>query len=166
VRGRPGTALSLRDDVGLPIQESLPLLVDTRVKYGLRERIRVIASGKRMNPGEVAWALCVGADFVNSARGFLFALGGIQSMQCDKNTGPTGITTHPPRLQRGLDPEDQAERVRHYVENLRHEVAIIAQACGVADPRRLQREQGRIVVGPGRSEPLSALYRREGTLEV
>lgn len=136
-------------------------MVDKLVEYGLRERIRVIASGKLVNPGEVAWALCVGADFVNSARGFLFALGCVQSMQCDRNTCPAGITTHNPRLQRGLDPQDKAERVRHYVENMRHEVAIIAHACGAATPRQLRREHCRMVVGPGRSAPLHEIYLRD-----
>ncbi len=159
--GTGAAPMSLLDYVGLPLQESLPLVVDKRNDYGLRERIRVIASGKLITPGEVAWALCVGADFVNSARGFLFALGCIQSMQCDKNICPAGITTHNLRLQKGLDPVDKAERVRHYVENMRHEVEIIAHACGAADPRQLQREHCRIVVGPGRSLPLSELYRRD-----
>jgi glutamate synthase domain-containing protein 2 len=159
--GTGAAPMSLLDYVGLPIQESLPLVVDKLSEYGLRERVRVIASGKLINPGEVAWALCVGADFVNSARGFLFALGCVQAMQCDKNTCPAGITTHNPRLQRGLDPTDKAERVRHYVENLRREVEIIAHACGAADPRQLRREHCRIVTGPGRSVPLSELYRRD-----
>ena len=158
--GTGAAPMSLLDYVGLPIQESLPRLVDTLQAHGLRERIRVIASGKLINPSDVAWALCVGADFVNSARGFLFALGCIQSMQCDKNTCPAGITTHNPRLQRGLDPHDKAERVRHYVENMRHEVEIIAHACGVTDPRHLQRAHCRIVVEPGRSLPLDELYQR------
>ena len=157
--GAGAAPMSLLDYVGLPIQESLPLVVDKLSEYGLRERIRVIASGKLINPGEVAWALCVGADFVNSARGFLFALGCIQSMQCDKNTCPAGITTHNPRLQRGLDPTDKAERVRHYAENLRREVEIITHACGAANPRQLRREHCRIVVSPGRSVPLDELYR-------
>jgi glutamate synthase domain-containing protein 2 len=156
--GTGAAPMSLLDYVGLPLSESLPLVVDKLIEYGLRERIRVIASGKLINPGEVAWALCVGADFVNSARGFLFALGCVQSMQCDKNTCPAGITTHNPRLQRGLDPKDKAERVRHYAENMRREVAIIAHACGAADPRQLRREHCRIVIGPGRSVPLNELY--------
>lgn len=160
--GTGAAPMSLLDYVGLPIQESLPLVVDKLAEYGLRERVRVIASGKLVTAGEVAWALCVGADFVNSARGFLFALGCIQSMQCDKNTCPAGITTHNPRLQRGLDTADKAERVRHYVENMRHEVEIIAHACGAADPRQLRREHCRIVVGPGHSIPLNELYRRDG----
>ena len=156
--GTGAAPMSLMDYVGLPLQESLPLLVDKLIEYGLRERIRVIASGKLINPGEAAWALCVGADFVNSARGFLFALGCVQSLQCDKNTCPAGITTHNRRLQRGLDPTDKAERVRHYVENLRREVAIIAHSCGAADPRQLRREHCRIVLGPGRSASLNELY--------
>ncbi|MCC8993317.1 MAG: FMN-binding glutamate synthase family protein [Candidatus Contendobacter sp.] len=164
--GTGAAPMSLLDYVGLPLSESLPLVVDKLIEYGLRERIRVIASGKLINPGEVAWALCVGADFINSARGFLFALGCVQSMQCDKNTCPAGIATHNPRLQRGLDPEDKAERVRHYVENLRHEVAIIAHACGAADPRELRREHCRIVIGPGCSASLSELYRREKMPEL
>ncbi len=158
--GTGAAPMSLLDYVGLPIQESLPLVVDKLSEYGLRERIRVIASGKLINPGEVAWALCVGADFVNSARGFLFALGCVQSMQCDKNTCPAGITTHNPRLQRGLDPTDKVERVRHYVENLRREVESIAHSCGAADPRQLRRGHCRIVTGPGRSASLDALYQR------
>ncbi|HUM92628.1 MAG TPA: FMN-binding glutamate synthase family protein, partial [Candidatus Competibacter sp.] len=158
--GTGAAPMSLLDYVGLPIQESLPRVVDVLSEHGLRGRVRVIASGKLITAGEVAWALCVGADFVNSARGFLFALGCIQSMQCDKNTCPAGVTTHNPRLQRGLDPIDKAERVRHYVENMRHEVEIIAHSCGAAEPRQLRREHCRVVTGPGQSIPLDELYRR------
>jgi glutamate synthase domain-containing protein 2 len=156
--GTGAAPTSLLDYVGLPIQESLPLVADKLAAHGLRERIRVIASGKLITPGDVAWALCVGADFINSARGFLFALGCIQSMQCDKNTCAAGITTHNPHLHKGLDPVDKAERVRHYVENMVREVGIIAHSCGAAEPRQLRREHCRIVVGPGRSVPLSELY--------
>jgi glutamate synthase domain-containing protein 2 len=156
--GTGAAPVSLMDYVGLPVQESLPLVVDKLVEYRLRDRVRVIASGKLITAADVAWALCVGADFVNSARGFMFALGCIQSMQCNKNTCAAGITTQDPRLQRGLDPVDKAERVRHYVENMIKEVGIIAHSCGVEDPRQLRREHCRIVSGPGHSVPLSELY--------
>jgi glutamate synthase domain-containing protein 2 len=156
--GTGAAPMSLLDYVGLPIQESLPLVVDRLVQYGLRERVRVIASGKLITPADVAWALCVGADFVNSARGFMFALGCIQSMRCNTNRCAAGIATHDRRLQRGLDPVDKAERVRHYVENMVKEVGIIAHACGVVDPRDLTREHCRVVTGPGRSQALSELY--------
>jgi glutamate synthase domain-containing protein 2 len=156
--GSGAAPASLMDYVGLPIQESLPLIVDKLVEHGLRERVRVIASGKLITPADVAWALCVGADFVNSARGFMFALGCIQSMQCNKNTCVAGITTQDLRLQRGLDPVDKAERVRHYVENMVKDIGIIAHSCGVDDPRRLRREHCRVVTGFGRSVPLSEVY--------
>ncbi|HHX82229.1 MAG TPA: FMN-binding glutamate synthase family protein, partial [Pseudomonadaceae bacterium] len=96
--GTGAAPLTLVDDVGLDLQESLPILVDKLIEYRLRDRIRVIASGKLINPADVAWALCVGADAVNNARGFMFSLGCIQAMQCNRNTCPTGITTHDPKL--------------------------------------------------------------------
>ncbi|HHL45547.1 MAG TPA: FMN-binding glutamate synthase family protein, partial [Gammaproteobacteria bacterium] len=91
----------LADHVALPITEALPTLVDVLLEYGLKERIRVIASGKLVDSGRVAWALCAGADFVVTGRGFMFALGCIQSMQCPYNVCPAGITTHNERLQKG-----------------------------------------------------------------
>lgn len=156
--GSGAAPMSLMDYVGLPISESLPVVVDKLHEYGLRSRIKVVASGKLITPGEVAWALCVGADFIASARGFMFALGCIQAMQCNRNTCPTGVTTHDRRLQAGLDPELKAERVRHYVDNMLHEVGIIAHACGVREPRQLRRYHARIVMADGRSVPLDTLY--------
>ena len=156
--GTGAAPMSLIDHMGLPITESLPLVVDKVVEYGLRERIKIIASGKLITPAEVAWALCVGADFVASARGFMFALGCIQALQCNKNTCPTGITTHNPRLQRGLNPLDKADRVKNYVDEMVHEVGVIAHSCGVGEPRRLRRYHARMVTAEGRSEPLDAVY--------
>ena len=152
--GTGAAPMSLIDNVGMPIHESLPLLVDILVRFDLRERIKVIASGKLINPLDVAWALCAGADFVNSARGFMFALGCIQAMQCNKNTCPTGITTHNKRLQAGLDLTDKAQRVAQYSRNLEHEVGIIAHSCGVKSPRMLTRTHARVV----NSEGSSSLY--------
>jgi glutamate synthase domain-containing protein 2 len=149
---------SLMDHAGLGIRETLPAVVDTLREYGLRERIRVIAAGKLILPVDVAWALCVGADFVVSARGFMFALGCIQAMQCNRNTCPTGVTTHNPDLQRGLDPADKAARVAHYVANLTREVGVIAHSCGVRSPRHLQRSHARIVTEFGQSVPLDRYY--------
>ena len=148
----------LMDSVGLPIRESLPLVIDLLQKTGMRERVKVIASGKLINPSYVAGALCIGADFVMSARGFMFALGCIQAMKCNKNTCPTGITTHDKRLQRGLDPEDKAVRVMHYQQEMEHQVGMIAHSCGVNEPRKLRRYHCRMVMGDGRSRPLDEIY--------
>ena len=150
--------MSLIDNVGLTIRESLPLVVDMLRHYGLRDRIRVIASGKLINPTDAAWALCVGADFINSARGFMFALGCIQALQCNRNTCPTGVTTHDRKLQRGLVPEDKAERVARYSKTMRKEIGVIAHSCGVREPRQLRRFHCRIVQDDGRSMPLSEIY--------
>lgn len=149
---------ALIDDMGLPLRESLPLLVDNLNVYGLRDRIKVIASGKLITPTDVAWALCMGADFVTSARGFMFALGCIQALQCNKNTCPTGITTHNKKLQRGLVPAEKATRVYNFHKNMTYEVGIIAHSCGVREPRELRRHHARVVTDSGLSMLLSDMH--------
>jgi len=148
----------LMDFMGMTLKESLPMLIDHLVGYGLRDRVRVICSGKLITPSGVAWALCMGADFVVSARGFMFALGCIQAMQCHQNTCPTGITTHQKRLQRGLDPSDKSVRVAHYVENMIHDIGVIAHSCGVQHPRQLQRHHARMVTQDGSSKGLHIIH--------
>ncbi len=148
----------LMDYVGLPLNESLPLLVDKLEQRGLRRRIRIIASGKLITPSKVAWALAVGADFIVSARGFMFSLGCIQAMQCNKDTCPTGITTHNPRLQQGLDPAEKSVRVANYHKYINYGVGLIVHSCGVREPRELQRQHVRIVTESGSSVGLDELY--------
>jgi len=155
---------SLIDYMGLPIKRSLPMVVDKLNEYGLKGRIRVICSGKMINPAGVAAALCLGADCVNSARGFMFALGCIQALQCNKNTCPTGITTHDKDLQRGLDPTDKALRVTSYASNLMHEVEVIAHSCGVAEPMLLGRQHAQIINEQGLPEAMSDVYPDVATL--
>lgn len=156
--GTGAAPMSLVDFMGYPIAESLPIIIDKLFEYGLRDRIKVIASGKLITPNMVAWALATGADFVNSARGFMFALGCIQSLQCHKNTCPTGVATHNPWLMHGLDPHNKAERVNQYVKTLEHEVGILCHACGVHEPRELSRHHVRIVRENGTSISLSEVY--------
>ena len=156
--GTGAAPMSLIDNMGMPVRESLPLVVDVLKKHGLRERVKVCASGKMINPSEVAWAFCAGADFVNSARGFMFALGCIQALQCNKNTCPTGITTHDPKLQYGLDPASKAVRVASYAKNMKKEVGIISHSCGVPEPRLLKRYHARIVLDNGRSVSMDELF--------
>lgn len=160
--GTGAAPMPLLDDVGLPIRESLPVVIDILTRYGLRNRIKVIASGKLITPAGVAWALCVGADFVTSARGFMFALGCIQALKCNKNTCPTGITTHNPHLQQGLDPDEKAIRVNNFANKIHYGVGLIAHSCGVSHPRALKRSHCRIVQENGRSIPLDELYPVQG----
>ncbi|HIC35430.1 MAG TPA: FMN-binding glutamate synthase family protein [Gammaproteobacteria bacterium] len=156
--GTGAAPMSLIDYMGLPIKESLPGVVDLLDRHGLKDRIKVIASGKLITPAEVAWAICVGADFVVCARGFMFALGCIQALQCHKNTCPTGVTTHNLSLQRGLDPTDKASRVYEYAQGIRKEVGVIAHSCGVTEPRELQRAHCRVVQEDGGSIALDQLF--------
>ena len=136
---------ALMDYMGLPVKETLPWLVSHLEGHGLRDRIRVIVSGKMITPSKVAWALCMGADFVVSARGFMFALGCIQALQCNQNTCPTGITTHNPKLQRGLVSTQKSSRVANYHKLIEYDVGMIAHSCGVSDPRQLERKHVHIV---------------------
>lgn len=156
--GTGAAPLPLIDDMGLSIKESLPLLVDVLRRHHLKDRIAVIASGKLTTPNQVAWAMAMGADFVNSARGFMFALGCVQALKCNKNTCPTGITTHDPDLQKGLVTSEKSVRVKHYHANLIKEVEMIAHSCGVAHPRQLSRSQVRVLLDNGKSRLLSEIY--------
>jgi glutamate synthase domain-containing protein 2 len=149
---------ALADHMALSINEALPRVIDALIENGLRERIKVIASGKIITPAKVAWALACGADVVNSARGYMFALGCIQALRCHQNSCPTGITTHDPKLQRGLDVENKAERVAAYTRNMNKEVEMIAHACGLKHARELRREHVRIVQPNGQSMALNMLY--------
>lgn len=149
---------SLIDYMGLPVQRSLPLVVDKLVQYGLRDRVRVVCSGKLIHPAAVAAALCLGADCVNSARGFMFALGCVQSLQCNRNTCPTGITTHDRDLQKGLDPTDKAHRVANYARNLIREVEVFAHSCGLAEPKLFDRSHAQIISENCTPVPLRSLY--------
>jgi len=148
----------LADHMGLTIMEALPRVVDALIESGLRSRVRLIAAGKLVTPAKAAWALCCGADFVNTARGFMFSLGCIQAMRCHTNTCPTGITTHNKRLQRGLVVEEKYQRVANYAQMMNSEIEMIAHSCGLTHARELRREHVRIVQQAGRSVALNMLY--------
>ncbi|TMH33128.1 MAG: FMN-binding glutamate synthase family protein [Betaproteobacteria bacterium] len=149
---------ALADHMGLSIEEALPRVVDALLETGLRQRVRVVASGKLVTSAKAAWALCVGADFVNSARGFMFSLGCIQALRCHQNTCPTGVTTHNKRLQRALVVEEKYLRVANYAMNMNKEIDMIAHSCGVRHARELRREHVRIVQASGQSVALNMLY--------
>jgi glutamate synthase domain-containing protein 2 len=149
---------ALADHMGLSIEEALPRVVDALIETGLRQRVRVVASGKLVTSAKAAWALCVGADFINTARGFMFSLGCIQALRCHQNTCPTGVTTHNKRLQRALVVEEKYLRVANYAMNMNREVDMIAHSCGVRHARELKREHVRIVQASGQSVALNMLY--------
>lgn len=121
---------SFLDDVGMPLERALPTVAGMLRELELSTRIRLVASGKLINPARQVTAMARGADAVYSARGFLLALGCIQAMQCNANTCPVGLTTHDPRLTRGVAVDEKAARVRRYVEALSKEHAELLAALG------------------------------------
>lgn len=149
---------ALADHMSLSIDEALPRVVDALIEAGLRERVKVIAAGKLVTSARAAWALACGADFVNSARGFMFSLGCIQALRCHTNSCPTGITTHDAKLQRGLVVEEKYVRVANYARNLNREIDMIAHSCGLRHAREFNRGHVRIVQADGRSIALNMIY--------
>ncbi len=158
--GTGAAPMSLMDNVGLPLKQALPMLVHILERRRLRDRIKIIASGKLVTPAEVAWAYCAGADVVNTARGYMFSIGCIQAMRCNTNNCPTGVTTHKKSLQGGLDPKIKSVRVASYVEKMRKDVGMIAHSCGAAHARNLKKRHVRIVQDDGLSIPLDELLAR------
>jgi glutamate synthase domain-containing protein 2 len=149
---------ALADHMSLSIDEALPRVVDSLIETGLRQRVRVIASGKIVTSARAAWALAAGADFINTARGFMFSLGCIQALRCHQNTCPTGVTTHNARLQRALVVEEKYLRVANYCNGMNREIDMIAHSCGVRHARELRREHVRIMQGNQQSIAFNMLY--------
>jgi len=88
----------------------------------------------------------------------MFALGCVQALQCNKNTCPTGITTHDEDLLKGLDPIMKAQRVASYAKNLMSEVEVIAHSCGVTEPRLLRRDHAQVIDAQGMPKAMTAMY--------
>jgi glutamate synthase domain-containing protein 2 len=149
---------ALADHMSLSIDEALPRVVDSLIESGLRQRIRVIAAGKIVTSARAAWALAAGADFINTARGFMFSLGCIQALRCHQNTCPTGVATHNKRLQRALVVEEKYLRVANYCNGINREIDMIAHSCGVRHARELRREHVRIVQANQQSIAFNMLY--------
>lgn len=118
------------DRVGMPLLPALKGANDALKEADVRHRLKLLASGKLIGPGRQMLAFCLGADAICSARGFMLSLGCIQAIQCGSNTCPVGITTHDPKLQKGIDIDVKAARIRNYVNNLQHDLDELVAATG------------------------------------
>ncbi len=87
---------------GCPIKSALPFVHDTLVRHGVRDKVKIFASGKLLTPDKIAYALALGADFVNIARGLMFSVGCIQAQVCHTNNCPVGVATTDDKLQESL----------------------------------------------------------------
>jgi glutamate synthase domain-containing protein 2 len=146
--GTGAAPMAFIDAIGMNIKQSLPMFSKKLDQSGLRDEIKIIASGKLVDPINIAWAFAVGADTVSSGRGFLFSLGCIQARLCNKNKCPTGITTHNPKYTKGLIPEMKKIRVKNYHYNTIRDLNDIAHACGVKDITKLTEKNIRFLSIP------------------
>ncbi|WP_349728251.1 FMN-binding glutamate synthase family protein [Peribacillus frigoritolerans] len=138
--GTGATYQELADAVGLPIMSALPLVDEMLKKYDVRNRVKLIASGKLTSPDKVAVALAMGADLVNIARGFMISVGCIMAEICHTNHCPAGVATTDSKLQEGLVIEEKQYRVANYVISLREGLFNLAAAAGIDTPTKFERK--------------------------
>jgi glutamate synthase domain-containing protein 2 len=135
--GTGAAPLEFTDHVGAPLQEGLLLVHNTLKGIGLRDRIRVGASGKIVSAFDIARAMALGADWCNSARGFMFALGCLQAQACHTGHCPTGVSTQEPHRMRALVVTDKSERVYNFHRQTLHALQELVQAAGLQHPREI-----------------------------
>jgi glutamate synthase domain-containing protein 2 len=136
--GTGAAPLELVNNVGLPMIDALSFVHNTLVGAGLRDKVKVAASGKIISGYDVCRAFALGADYVNIARGFMFSVGCIQARACHTNQCPTGVATQSQWRQRALVVDDKAARVANFHHNTLHAVAEVVGAAGLTHPRELK----------------------------
>ena len=135
--GTGAAPVEFADNIGMPMRESLLFVHNTLVGAGVRDRIKVGAAGKIVSAFDIAAVLALGADWTNAGRGFMFALGCIQSLSCHTNRCPVGVATQDPLRQRALVVPDKAERVRRFHLNTLRALSEMTAAAGLSHPSEL-----------------------------
>ncbi|HDT6761773.1 TPA: FMN-binding glutamate synthase family protein [Staphylococcus aureus] len=135
--GTGATFQELQDGVGLPLFTALPIVSGMLEKYGIRDKVKLAASGKLVTPDKIAIALGLGADFVNIARGMMISVGCIMSQQCHMNTCPVGVATTDAKKEKALIVGEKQYRVTNYVTSLHEGLFNIAAAVGVSSPTEI-----------------------------
>jgi glutamate synthase domain-containing protein 2 len=156
--GTGATYKSMADSMGLPLYPALVAVVDKAHEYGIRDKIKIFASGKLISADKIAIALGIGADAVNSARGFMIANGCIMAMQCHTGKCPAGVTTTDPKYQAALVPEEKKWRVMNYIINVRQGLYALAAACGLDTPRKFTRDHLVFKDAAGQVKRLSEMF--------
>lgn len=136
--GTGAAPIEYTDHVGTPLQEGLVVVHNTLTGLNLRDKIKLGASGKIITGYDIARTMAMGADWCNSARGFMFAIGCIMAQTCHTGHCPTGVTTQSKLRQRALVPDDKAERVYHFHRNTLHALAELTGAAGLHHPNQIE----------------------------
>ena len=135
--GTGAAPVEFSDHLGTPMREGLLLVHNTLVGAGLRDKIRIGVAGKIVTAFDIASVLAIGADWANAARGFMFALGCVQSLHCNTNRCPTGVATQDLSRQRALVVEDKAERVYNFHRNTLKALSEMLAAAGLQHPDQM-----------------------------
>ncbi len=135
--GTGAAPMEFSDHIGTPMREGLLFVHNVLVGAGLRDKVKIGVAGKLISAFDIAAVLAIGADWANAARGYMFALGCIQSMSCHTNQCPTGVATQDPSRQRALVVPDKAERVRHFHDRTVRALADMLAAAGLSHPEDL-----------------------------
>jgi glutamate synthase domain-containing protein 2 len=136
--GTGAAPLEFMDHMGMPMREGVNFVHNALIGINARDRIRIGAAGKIATAFDMARAMAIGADWCNSARGFMFALGCIQSLSCHTDRCPTGVTTQDPTRNRALVVPHKSERVYNYHHATLHALAELLAAAGLEHPRQLR----------------------------
>ena len=135
--GTGAAPVEFSDHVGAPLQEGLLMVHNTLVGVNLRQRIKIGCAGKVITAFDVARMMALGADWCNSARGFMMALGCIQAQACHTGHCPTGVTTQDPMRQQALVVPAKAERVHNFHRSTLHALQELVQAAGLEHPQQI-----------------------------
>src|SRR6201990_1661262 len=136
--GTGAAPLEFMDHLGLPMREGVSVAHNARIGINARDRIRIGASGKIATAFDIARAMAIGADWCNSARGFMFSLGCIQSLSCHTDRCPTGVTTQDPSRNRALFVPDKIERVFNYHQATLLALTELIAAAGLEHPQEIR----------------------------
>ncbi|MEN9842191.1 MAG: Glutamate synthase large chain [Pseudomonadota bacterium] len=135
--GTGAAPLEFTDHVGAPLEEGLRLVHNTLVGVNLRSRIRIGCAGKVVSAFDIARAMAIGADWCNSARGFMMALGCIQAQACHTGHCPTGVTTQDPVRQQALHVGNKTDRVFNFHQQTLKALQELVQAAGLTHPNQI-----------------------------
>jgi glutamate synthase domain-containing protein 2 len=155
--GTGAAPLEFSDHMGTPMQEGLRLVHNTLVGLQLRDKIKLGASGKIITAFDIARTLALGADWCNSARGFMFSIGCIQAQTCHTGNCPTGVATQDPKRQVALVVETKAERVKNFHHNTLHSLLELTEATGLKDPSEFDLHHFMRRMNQNQSHSLSSL---------
>ncbi len=138
--GTGAAPVEFSNSIGMPLREGLVFVHDTLVGYGLKDEIKIIASGKIFSGFHMVRAKALGADLCNSARAMMLSIGCIQARECNINTCPTGVATQNKSLMKGLDVDDKAQRVANYHEETIHSFLEMIAAAGLKSHDEIERK--------------------------